>query len=92
MTAKSTKRRSQQDKRLAKLRRMPDSEIDFSDIPETDANFWADAKLVEHPKKVPISIRVDEDVLQWFKENTKTYQREMNAVLRTYVLHKNKAA
>ncbi len=89
MNAKSTSRRlAERDKRLAKLRKMPDSDIDFSDIPEADAEFWANAKLVKHPKKVAISIRLDEDVLQWFRESSDKYQSEINRVLRTYVEHK----
>lgn len=92
MNAKSTKRRSEQDKRLEKLKKKPDAEIDYSDVPETDEAFWADAKLVEHPKKVPISIRIDEDVLQWFREYSDKYQSEINRVLRTYVEHKQTAA
>ena len=88
MNAKSTSRRlAERDKRLAKLRKMPDSEIDFTDIPEADAEFWANAKLVKHPKKIAISIRLDEDVLQWFRESSDKYQREINRVLRTYVEH-----
>lgn len=87
-TKRTSKQRSRRDSELARLRRMPDSEIDFSDIPEADAEFWANAKLVKHPKKVAISIRLDEDVLQWFRESSDKYQREINRVLRTYVEHK----
>lgn len=93
MNAKSTsKRRSNFDEEIARLKRMPDSEIDFSDIPEMDEAFWANAKLVKHPKKIAISIRLDEDVLQWFRENTDPYQREINRVLRTYVEHQRHTA
>ena len=89
MNAKRTPgKRSKIDKELAALRRMPDSEIDTSDIPEADAEFWANAKLVRHPKKVSISIRLDEDVVEWFRGSSNNYQSEINRVLRTYVEHK----
>ena len=46
---------------------------------------WSDAVLVLPPKKRAISIRVDEDVLDFFKTEGAGYQRRMNAVLRSYV-------
>lgn len=35
--------------------------------------------------KQPISLRIDEDVLNWFKEQGPRYQSRMNAVLRAYM-------
>jgi uncharacterized protein (DUF4415 family) len=49
---------------------------------------WSDAVLVLPPKKKAISIRVDEDVLGFFKTEGAGYQRRMNAVLRSYVEQK----
>jgi uncharacterized protein (DUF4415 family) len=46
---------------------------------------WSDAVLVIPPKKKAISIRVDEDVLDYFKQEGAGYQRRMNAVLRSYM-------
>ena len=63
---------------------LKDEDIDTSDIPVITAEFWANAKLVI-PDKKPISIRIDEDVLQWFRTQGKGYQSRMNAVLRAYV-------
>jgi uncharacterized protein (DUF4415 family) len=72
-------------KRLRDLKRRKDSEIDLSEIPELDSRFWRKAK-VELPKaKRAISIRLDPDVLDWFKAQGKGYQSIMNAVLRSYV-------
>jgi uncharacterized protein (DUF4415 family) len=51
---------------------------------------WSDAVLVIPPKKKPISIRVDQDVLDFFKKDGAGYQRHMNAVLRTYMEQKRK--
>lgn len=63
---------------------LKDEDIDTSDIPEITAEFWANARVVV-PEKKPISIRIDEDVLQWFRGQGKGYQSRMNAVLRAYV-------
>jgi len=46
---------------------------------------WSDAVLIIPPKKRAISIRVDEDVLEYFKKQGAGYQRRMNAVLRSYM-------
>ena len=48
------------------------------------------AVLVIPPKKKAISIRVDEDVLDYFKKEGAGYQRRMNAVLRSYMQQKRK--
>ena len=46
---------------------------------------WTKARLVLPQRKQQISIRVDADVLHWFKQYGKGYQRKMQAVLRTYM-------
>ncbi len=51
---------------------------------------WSEAVLVIPPKKKAISIRVDEDVLDWFRGEGAGYQRRMNAVLRSYVEQRKK--
>ena len=51
---------------------------------------WSEAILVIPPKKQAISIRVDEDVLDYFKKQGAGYQRRMNAVLRSFVEQKRK--
>ncbi len=51
---------------------------------------WSDAVLVIPPKKTAISIRVDEDVLNYFKRQGEGYQRRINAVLRSYMQQKVK--
>jgi uncharacterized protein (DUF4415 family) len=50
---------------------------------------WSDAVLVI-PTKKAISIRVDEDVLDFFKKEGDGYQRRINAVLRSYMQQKAK--
>jgi uncharacterized protein (DUF4415 family) len=73
---------------LARLREMSDSEIDatspaeLSDLPD---DFWDDAEVVLPPPKEAISMRVDGDVLEWFRSQGPRYQTRMNAVLRSYM-------
>lgn len=64
---------------------LDDADIDYSDSPETDEAFWADAKFVDNGVKKPISIRVDEEVLDWYKDQGGRYQRLINQVLRQYM-------
>jgi uncharacterized protein (DUF4415 family) len=60
-------------------------DIDYSDILELDESFFTKA-TVELPKpKDSITLRVDHDVLYWFKQFGKGYQTKMNAVLKAYV-------
>jgi uncharacterized protein (DUF4415 family) len=53
---------------------------------------WSEAVLVVPPKKQAISIRLDEDVLDFFKSEGGGYQRRINAVLRSYMGQANKKA
>lgn len=71
--------------RLKEIREIRDTEIDTSDIPELDDRFWEKAKLVMPEKKDSISLRIDKDVLEWFKSLGQGYQTRMNAVLRSFM-------
>jgi uncharacterized protein (DUF4415 family) len=51
---------------------------------------WSDAVLVIPTRKKAISIRVDEDVLDFFKKEGDGYQRRINAVLRSYMQQRAK--
>jgi uncharacterized protein (DUF4415 family) len=51
----------------------------------TDENFWKNAKLVMPRLKETMTIRLDADVLRWFRKQGKGYQTRINAVLRSYV-------
>jgi uncharacterized protein (DUF4415 family) len=78
---------------LDKLRKLTDAEIEASiaDDPDLSDDWnWSEAVLVIPPKKKAISIRVDEDVLDYFKKDGAGYQRRMNAVLRSYMQQKRK--
>ncbi|AXK81430.1 hypothetical protein DW352_13470 [Pseudolabrys taiwanensis] len=70
---------------------MTDAEIEASikDDPDWSDDWnWSEAVLVVPPKKKAISIRVDEDVLDYFKNEGAGYQRRINAVLRSYMEQK----
>jgi uncharacterized protein (DUF4415 family) len=73
--------------RLEELKLIDDSEIDLSEIPELDENFWKEAKVIRPTPKKSISLRLDQDVLDWFKGQGKGYQSLINSVLRSYVEH-----
>ena len=55
------------------------------DAQPTDADFWKSAQLVMPENKIPVTLRLDRDVLAWFKAHGRRYQTRMNAVLRAYV-------
>ena len=78
----------------AKVDALTDKEIEEAVRNDPDAVpldvDWSDAVLVIPPKKKAISIRVDEDVLDYFKKQGAGYQRRMNAVLRSYMQQKGK--
>ena len=71
----------------AELAALPDEEIDFSDIPKLGEAFWGNA-IVMQPgdwEKPRITIRLDADIIDYFKSQGRDWPTRMNAVLRTYV-------
>jgi uncharacterized protein (DUF4415 family) len=67
---------------------MTDAAIDRTSPPELaklPPDFWTEAELVPPVLKEPISLRVDTDVLEWFRARGPRYQSRMNAVLRAYM-------
>lgn len=73
---------------LARLRRTSDVEIARTAPHELRAlpdDFWQGARVVTPVTKQAISIRLDEDVIAWFRETGPKYQTRINAVLRSYV-------
>jgi uncharacterized protein (DUF4415 family) len=73
---------------LEALAKMPDSEIDFSDIAPLDESFWKQAvrNPFYKPVKTSTTVRVDADVLVWLKSSGKGYQTRINAILREAML------
>jgi uncharacterized protein (DUF4415 family) len=55
------------------------------DARPTDEAFWKKAKLVMPQPKETITIRLDPDVLEWFRKQGKGYQTRINAILRSYM-------
>ncbi len=73
-------------KRRKEIEAIEDKGIDYSDIPETDADFWANAELMEPDRTQHVTLRVKKSVLDHFKaEGKKGYQTRINAVLESYV-------
>jgi uncharacterized protein (DUF4415 family) len=80
------------EERAREIEAMPDEDIDYSDIPPLDEEFFKNAKLVKRtPRTEQISIRIDTEVLEWFKNHAQDrgYQTLINDVLRTYVKHQS---
>ena len=83
MNAKPSKKPSKTD--LKKIEAKKDADIDTSDIAPLDSEFFKTAELRMPSKKSSITVRLDTDVLEWFRRQGKGYQTRMNAVLRTYM-------
>ncbi len=74
-----------QQEEAVSLARQPDSEIDTSDIPEvTD---WAGAEVGKfyRPMKKQVTLRLDADMLEWFRKQGNKYQTRINQALREYM-------
>ncbi len=82
----ATSPRSETD--FERLDAMGDDAIDFSDIPEVTPEMFAKAivrkGLKPVQRKIQLTLRVDADVLSWFKAQGKGYQTRMNSILRAY--------
>ncbi|GGX58693.1 hypothetical protein GCM10007392_28290 [Saccharospirillum salsuginis] len=63
---------------------MQDEDIDTSDIPELDDKFFREADL-KVPRKEPVTLRLDADVLMWFRSQGRGYQTRINKLLRQYM-------
>ena len=72
-----------------RLRTMTDEEnhaaiVDDPDIHPTDEAFWQDARVVMPKRKETVTIRLDSDLLDWFRRE-RGYQTRINAILRAYM-------
>ena len=102
MSERSTKKPASEPRRpsrgradLSRLRRVKDPEIrrtSPAELANLPADFWDEAEVVAPTPKRAVSIRLDEDVLEWFRRSGPRYQTRMNAVLRMYVKHMRKHA
>jgi uncharacterized protein (DUF4415 family) len=67
---------------LARIDRMKDAKIDYSDIPPLDKSFLKKATTSWPPVKKQLTIRLDADVLAWIKAHGSGYQTRINRILR----------
>lgn len=86
MKNRATSQPSQSD--WDRVDRLRDQDIDLSDVPEIPPERFAQAivrkGLQPVRRKAQITLRVDADVLDWFRAKGTGYQSQMNAVLRAY--------
>jgi uncharacterized protein (DUF4415 family) len=81
---------------LARIRSMTDEDVerqiagdpDWKDVPE---DWYCDAETVLPPGKKLISLRLDGDVIDWFRDGGAGYQTRINHVLRTFMEHSMKS-
>ena len=86
MKKKPISSKSQTD--FARLDKMQDRDIDFSDAPEITPAMFAKAMVRRGLKprtKRQVTVRLDSDVLDWFKNQGRGYQTRINILLRAYM-------
>lgn len=82
--SKGAKRRAEE---LRTLAEQPDNSIDTRDIPEIQHWDGAERGRFYRPIKQQVTLRIDADLLPWFKSRGNKYQTRINAALREYVKH-----
>ena len=74
---------------IERLISMKDEDIDYSDIPKTTPEFWANGIVRKGLKPVlrkqQVTLRIDNDVLEYLKAQGEGYQTKINQLLRSYV-------
>ncbi|MEK6281764.1 MAG: BrnA antitoxin family protein [Acidobacteriota bacterium] len=87
MKKRSTTKKSETD--WKRIDAMTDADIDFSDIPEVTPEMFARAVLRRNfkpiPRKKQLTLRIDGDVVDWYKSQGRGYQTRINALLRAYM-------
>lgn len=71
-------------KRMRELEALSDEDIDYSDIPELDEEWFKKAR-VRYPAKQQVTLRLDGDIVRFFKTQGKGYQTRINAALRAFM-------
>jgi uncharacterized protein (DUF4415 family) len=89
------RKKASSSKELKALAALPEDRIELSDIPEV--RDWSDARrgLFYRPVKQQLTLRLDADVVAWFKSQVpggRGYQTEINRALREYVRRSQKQA
>ena len=88
MKKKSTSTKSKTD--FDRLDKMKDEDIDYSDAPKITSEMFAKAIIRRGLKprtKTQLTLRVDSDVLEWYKKQGRGYQTKINKLLRAYTVH-----
>lgn len=67
--------------------RLDKAPIDYSDIPELGDEFFSKATTAWPPAKKQLTVRIDEDVLEWLRSTGKGYQTRINHILRAAMEH-----
>ena len=78
----STDRSALTEAQLDQLRALQGRTPDTTDIPEAPEQNWRDARRFFKPRKEPISLRIDADLLDWLRRRSEHYQTEINRILR----------
>ena len=73
-----------------RIQRMKDSDINLSEVPEVTPEMFARSVVRRglkeiKPRKVQLTVRVDRDVLQWYRSRGRGYQTQINALLRAFM-------
>ena len=82
MSVKNSKKPSETD--WTRIDQMTDEDIDTSDIPPLDDEFFARAEWRMPVKKKTVTLSVDSEVLKWFESQGADFQQRINAALRIY--------
>ena len=73
------------EEQMANMKQKADKDIDFSDIPEILDWSGAVRGKLYRPVKRHITLRLDADVLEWFRHKYSRYQSAINSALREYI-------
>jgi len=90
VSKQNLKKRSRTD--WVRVDALKEQEIDYSEIPELGDDFFKSAVLRMPEPKALVTLRLDRDVLEWFKKQGPKYQTRINALLRAYVEAKKRQA
>lgn len=79
---------------LAALDAMRDEDIDLTEMPEITEEQWARSRRGKfyRPVNEQITLRLDADIIAWFRQNEDKYQTAINAALREHVARQRQAS
>lgn len=67
------------------LEAMGDAEINYSDIPPLTDEFFQRAKVWRPQPQVTVAMKIDADILEWFKSENEDWEAQIQTALRLYV-------